>query len=307
MDRLDAMRVFVTTLDEGSLAGAGRRLGRSPAAVTRAIAFLESHVGNELLHRTTRKMRLTDAGEHYASVCRRVLTELGEADILVAGDNTAPRGLLTVTAPVMFGTRILHPIVSAFLKSQPAIQIRYLLLDRVVNLIDEGVDVALRIAPLPDSGLIALRLGEVRRVLCASPEYLARKPAVVEPADLAKHDCIAVVQSSPNEIWSFPALSGCRIARCVRIRPRLIVNADEAAVNAAVAGEGIIRTMSYKIDREVRDGRLIVLLPKDELPALPVHLVVPKRRLAMAKVRAFVDFARARLKSEFASMGRPWP
>jgi DNA-binding transcriptional LysR family regulator len=307
IDRLDAMRVFVTALGQGSLAGAGRSLGRSPAAVTRAIAFLESHVGARLLDRTTRSMRLTEAGEHYASVCQRVLTDLQEADLAAAGTRAAPRGVLTITAPVMFGTRILRPIVGAFLRSHPAVQIRYLLLDRVVNMIDEGVDVAIRIAPLPDSGLIAMPIGEVRRVLCAAPEYLAGRPPVTTPGDLAAHDCIAVAQLAPNEIWSFPPPPGGRIARTVRVSPRLMVNADEAAVNAAVAGEGIVRIMSYKVDREVRDGRLVVLLSDDELPRLPVHLVVPEGRLAVAKVRAFVDFARPRLKSAFSAMDRPWP
>jgi DNA-binding transcriptional LysR family regulator len=307
IDRLDAMRVFVTALDEGSLAGAGRRLGRSPAAVTRAIAFLESHIGVQLLHRTTRKMRLTEVGERYASVCQRVLTDLEEIDLAAAEDRAAPRGLLTITAPVMFGTHILRPIVGEFLRRHSAIQIRYLLLDRIVNMVDEGVDVALRIAPLPDSSLIALRIGEVRRVLCASPDYLADKPPILKPADLAGHDCIAVAEMNPTKIWSFPPSPGSRIARTVRVKPRLMVNADEAAVNAAVDGEGIVRILSYKIDRQIRDGRLMVLLPEDELPSVPIHLVIPEGRLSVAKVRAFVDFAVARLRAEFARMNRPWP
>lgn len=305
IDRLDAMRVFVTALDEGSLAAAGRRLGRSPAAVTRAIAFLESHIGTKLLQRSTRKLHLTEAGERYASVCRRVLNDLKEVDISVASDGAAPRGLLTITAPVMFGTWILRPIVGAFLRAHPAVQIRFLLLDRLVSLVDEGVDVALRIAPLPDSSLTALRIGEVRRVLCASPDYLARKPPISKPADIAAHDCIAIAPSSLNEIWSFPPSSGGRIARAVRVKPRLMVNADQAAVNAALDGEGIVRILSYKIDREVRRGRLVVLLPEDEPPPLPVHLVIPEDRLSIAKVRAFVDFTLPRLKAEFARMGRP--
>jgi DNA-binding transcriptional LysR family regulator len=304
MDRLDAMRVFVTTLDEGSLAKAGRRLGRSPASVTRAIAFLEGHVGIPLLYRTTRAIRLTEAGERYVSVCRRVLTDIEEAEMSAAGDRAAPRGLLTITAPVMFGTQILRPIVSAFLKAQPAVLIRYLLLDRPVNLIDEGVDVALRIGHLPDSALIALRVSETRRVLCASPDYLACKPAIREPADLARHDCIAVPQLNPNEMWSFPPSSGGAMARSVRVKPRMIVNSVEAAVDAAVDGEGVVRLLSYQIEREVRDGRLVILLPEDEPPPLPVHLIVPEGRLAVAKVRAFVDFTVERLRAEFARTGR---
>jgi DNA-binding transcriptional LysR family regulator len=298
------MRVFVAALDEGSFAGAGRRLGRSPAAVTRAIAFLESHVGVRLLYRTTRTMRLTEAGERYASACQRVLTDLEEADMSAADERTAARGLLTITAPVMLGTRILRPIVGAFLRTQPAVQIRYLLLDRVVNLIDEAVDVAVRIAHLPDSALVALRVGEVRQVLCASPEYLAHRPPILKPADLAQHECIAVAQLSPTDIWSFPPAAGSRMARSAHVKPRLMVNAVEAAVNAAVDGEGIVRVLSYQIDRELRDGRLVVLLPENEPPPVPVHLIVPDGRLAVAKVRAFVDFTGARLKSELARMGR---
>jgi DNA-binding transcriptional LysR family regulator len=305
MDRLDAMRVFVTALDEGSLAAAGRRLGRSPAAVTRAVAFLENHVGVPLLQRTTRTMRLTEAGERYAAACRRVLADIEEAEMSAAGERAAPRGLLTVTAPVMFGTRILRPIVSAFLAAQPEVQIRYLLLDRVVSLIDEGVDVALRIAHLPDSALIAIRVGEVRRVLCAAPDYLARRPAIGEPADLSGHACIAVAQLSPNEIWSFPPSPGGTIARTVRVKPRLMVNSIEAAVGAAVDGEGVVRLLSYQIEREVRDGRLVVLLREDEPAPLPVHLVVPEGRLAIAKVRAFVDHSVAGLRAELARMGQP--
>jgi DNA-binding transcriptional LysR family regulator len=305
MDRLDAMRVFVATLDQGSLAGAARRLGRSPAAVTRAIAFLEGQVGVQLLHRSTRTLRLTETGERYAAACRRMLTDLEEADLSAAGDRTAPRGLLTITAPVMFGTHILRPIIGAFLRAHPNVQVRFLLLDQLVNLIEEGVDVALRIATLQDSTMIALHVGDVRRVLCAAPAYLAGRPPITAPADLADHDCIAIAQLSPNEVWSFPPAPGRRAVRNVRVRPRLMVNSDQAAVDAAVDGEGVLRIMSYKVDRHVRDGRLTVLLPQDELPPLPAHLVIPEGRLATAKVRAFVDFAAARLRAEFAEMSRP--
>lgn len=241
MDRLDTMRVFVTAVAEGSLARAGQRMGRSPAAVTRAIAALENHVGARLLHRTTRKLQLTEAGDRYASVCRRVLADLEEADLSAAGDRAAPRGVLTVTAPVMFGTRILRPVVGEFLGRHPEVQVRLLLLNRVTNLVDEGIDVALRIAALQDSALVALRIGEVRRVLCASPEYLARRPPPAALSDLADHDCIAVEPTGPDDVWSFPPPPGRKIARTVRVRPRLMVNADEAAVSAAVDGEGIVR------------------------------------------------------------------
>lgn len=299
IDRLDAMRVFVTALDEGSLASAGRRLNRSPAAVTRAIAALESHVGTQLLHRTTRQLRLTEAGERYAAVCRRVLTDLEEADLAVTGNRVAPRGVLTVTAPVMFGTRVLRPVVGEFLKAYPAMQVRYLLLNRMTNLLDEGIDVALRIAPLQESNVIAVRIGEVCRVLCASPKYLAGRPPIRSLSDLAQHDFIGIEPTSPDDIWSFPPLDGARIPRTVRVKPRLMVNTDEAAVSAAVDGEGIARIFSYKIQHEVTGGSLVVLLPEAEPPPVPVHLITLPDRMSLAKVRAFMDFAAFRLKADF--------
>ncbi|WP_199866152.1 LysR family transcriptional regulator [Methylobacterium sp. Leaf361] len=299
IDRLDAMRVFVTALDEGSLASAGRRLHRSPAAVTRAIAALESHVGVQLLHRTTRRLQLTEAGEQYAAVCRRVLTDLDDADLAVAGNRAAPHGVLTVTAPVMFGTRVLRPVVGEFLKTYPAMQVRYLLLNRMTSLLDEGIDVALRIAPLQDSNLIAVRIGEVRRVLCASPDYLASRPPIRSLSDLAQHDFIGIEPTSPEDIWSFPPLDGGRVPRTVRVKPRLMVNTDEAAVSAAVDGEGIARIFSYKIQQEVFGGSLVVLLPEDEPPPVPVHLVTLPDRLSLAKVRTFMDFAAVRLRADF--------
>jgi DNA-binding transcriptional LysR family regulator len=305
IDRLDSMRVFVTALNEGSLARAGQRLGRSPAAITRAVAALESHIGTQLLHRTTRRLQLTQSGERYAAVCRHVLAELDEADLSAAGEQTAVRGVLTVTAPVMFGTRILRPILGEFLKNYPAVQIRFLLLNRLTNLVDEGIDVALRIAALQDSALVALRIGEVRRVLCASPRYLADRGAPRTIADLANHDCIAIEPTSAEDIWSFPPLPGRKMARTVRIRPRLMVNADEAAVSAAVDGEGIVRILSYKIQKEVQDGSLVLLLPDDQPPPVPIHLVASEHRLATTKVRAFMDFAGERLRANFKATVAP--
>jgi DNA-binding transcriptional LysR family regulator len=302
MDRLDTMRVFVTALNEGSLARAAQRLSRSPAAITRALAALEGHVGAQLLHRTTRRLQLTEAGERYAAVCRHVLAELDEADQSVAGERARPHGVLTVTAPVMFGTRILRPIVGEFLKLHPAVQIRYLLLNRLTNLVDEGIDVALRIAALQDSALVAQRIGEVSRVLCASPQYLAEHPAPRSISDLANHDCIGIEPTSAEDIWSFPPLPGRKMARTVRIRPRMMVNTDEAAVSAAIDGEGIVRIFTYKIQKEVMDGSLVILLPDDQPPPVPVHLVASEHRLALTKVRAFMDFAGERLRANFRGL-----
>lgn len=302
MDRLEAMRVFVAALDAGSLAGAGRRLGHSPAAVSRAIAGLEAHVGAQLLHRTTRALRLSEAGERYAAACRRVLTDLEEADLLAAGEAAAPRGLLTITAPLVSGAQVLRPILDAFLDAQPAVRARLLLLDRPVGLIDEGIDVALRIAHLPDSSLVAIRIGEVRRVVCAAPAYLASHPPIVAPADLAGHQVAAVTNFGPG--WTFAPATPDGAPRHVALTPRLLVNNVEAAVASALDGHGLTMVLSYQIAEAVRAGRLEVVLADAELPPRPVHLITPEGRLSVPKVRAFVDFATPRLKAGFARLDR---
>lgn len=301
MDRIDAMRVFVSALDTGSLAGAGRRLGRSPAAVSRAIAFLENHVGVQLLHRTTRSIRLSEAGERYAAACRRVLTDLEEADMLAAGERAAPRGLLTITAPLISGEDGLRPILDAFLDAHPAVSARLLLLDRPVSLVDEGIDAALRIAHLPDSTLVAVRVGEVRRVVAAAPSYLAQHPRIAEPADLAKHRVVSMTHFGVDS-WSFPPAPGSSTARTVQFAPRLIVNSVRAAVASAAEGHGITRLFSYHVGEEVRAGRLKIVLADAEPAPLPVHIITPEGRLSVPKVRAFVDFALPRLKAQFARL-----
>lgn len=301
MDRIDAMRVFVAALDEGSLAGAGRRLGRSPAAVTRAITFLENHVGTQLLHRTTRSIRLSEAGERYATACRRVLIDLEEADLMAADERSAPRGMLTITAPVISGEEIIRPILNAFLDAHPGVSARLYLLDRPVSLIEEGIDVALRIAHLPDSTLVALRVGEVRRIVAAAPSYLAQNPAINEPADLAKHQIIAMTHFGQDS-WSFPAVPGAQVPRVVSFAPRFTVNSVRAAVASAVEGRGVARLFCYHVAEEVFAGTLKIVLQGDEPLPLPVHLITPEGRLAVPKVRAFVDFALPRLKTIFARL-----
>ena len=301
MDRIDAMKVFVSAVDEGSLAGAGRRLGRSPAAVSRAIAFLEQHVGAELLHRTTRSLKLSEAGERYAAACRRVLLELEEADIAAAGERSAPRGTLTLTAPVITGEDVLRPVLDAFMSEYPTVSARLYLLDRPVNLIDEGIDVALRIAHLADSNFVAIRLGEVRRVIAASSAYLARHSVIHEPADLAKHQIIAMTHFGLDS-WSFPPAKSSSVPRAVQFTPRLVVNTVRSAVASAAEGHGVVRLFSYHISEEIRQGRLQILLDKDEFPPLPVHLLAPQGRFSVPKVRAFVDFAVPRLKRYFTQL-----
>ena len=301
MDRIDAMKVFIATVDEGSLIGAGRKLGRSPTAVSRAIAFLEQHVGAQLLHRTTRSIKLSEAGTRYATACRRVLIDLDEADILAAGERSAPRGLLTVTAPVAAGEDILTPVIDAFLEAYPCVSVRLLLLDRPANLIDEGIDVALRISHLADSNFVALRLGQVRRVVAASPRYLAAHPRIEEPGDLAKHQIIAMTHFGIDS-WSFPQSDGSAIPRTVNFAPRMIVSSVRGAIASAVSGRGITRLFSYHIAEELRAGDLELVLNDNEYPPYPVHLITPQGRLSVPKVRAFVDFALPRLRARFSRL-----
>lgn len=301
MDRIDAMKVFVTAVDEGSLAGAGRKLGKSAAAVSRAIAFLEDRVGAQLLHRTTRSIRLSDAGEQYAVTCRRVLIDLEEADILAAGDSSSPRGTLTLTAPVVAGEVLLRPVLDAFMDFCPAIRVRLYQFDRQVSLIDEGIDVALRIAHLADSTLLAIKVGEVRRLIVASPGYLAMHSRIEAPPDLANHQIVSMTHFGLDS-WSFPPLNGLVVPRVVAFAPRLVVNSVSAAVASAVGGHGVTRLFSYHVADEVRDGTLRIVLAQDEHPPLPVHLIVPHGRLSVPKVRSFVDFAVPRLRLHFTRL-----
>jgi DNA-binding transcriptional LysR family regulator len=303
VDRIDAMKVFVTALDEGSLAGAGRKLSRSPAAVSRAVAFLEACVGAELLHRTTRSIKASGVGEQYAAACRRVLTDLEEAAVMAAGECSAPRGTLTLTAPEVPGEAVLRPILDSFMDAYPAVSARLYLVDRTANLIDEGIDIALRIAHLPDSTSVAIRVGEVRRVVAAAPGYLSRHPRIEQPGDLVKHQIIAMTHFG-LDTWSFPPLPGSCVPRTVHFTPRLVVNSVRGAVASAVEGCGITRVFSCQIAEHVRKGDLEIVLPRDEEAPVPVHLLLPTGRLSMPKARAFVDFAVPRLRSYFARLAK---
>jgi DNA-binding transcriptional LysR family regulator len=299
VDRIDALQVFVAVLDEGSLAGAGRKLGRSPAAISRAIAFLEAQVGAQLLHRTTRSIRISEAGERYAVACRRILTDLEEADIAASAQRSAPRGLLTLAAPAPTGETGLPAVLDAFLDAYPMVSARLYLLDRIVNLIDEGIDVALRIGHLPDSTTVAITVGEVRRVIVAAPRYLALHPPIEVPTDLTKHHIIAMSHFGVDS-WSFPPWPGSSVPPSVQFTPRLVVNSVAPAVASAIDGFGVTRLFSYQVAQHVREGRLVILLADHEDPPLPMHLVAPNDRLAVPKVRAFVDFAVPRLRGHFA-------
>jgi DNA-binding transcriptional LysR family regulator len=301
VDRFEAMKVFVTAAEEGSLAAASRRLKRSPAAVSRAIASLEGRIGTELLHRTTRVLKLSEAGDRYVVACRRVLADLDEADMLAAGDGATPRGLLTISAPPIYGEEVLRPILDDFLDQHPLVSARLLLQDHAVSLVDEGVDVALRIGRLPDSSLIATRIGaDVRRVVVASPAYLAAHSVILEPQDLAQHAIIAFSNFGLDS-WTFTAEANSSAPRTVRFAPRLTVNSVRAALASAAEGRGLTRLYSYHVAALVQAGRLRVVLHDAEPPAVPAHLLTPEGRHATPKVRAFLDFAAPRLRTQFAS------
>jgi DNA-binding transcriptional LysR family regulator len=286
MDRLEELAVLIAVVDHGSLAAAARRLRRSPPAVTRALAALEDRAGVRLVERTTRRLAATGAGRAVAERARGILADYDGA---VTGLADAPlRGLLRVTAPLQFGRRHVAPLVIAFLDAFPEMQVDLVLNDRNVDLIEEGIDVALRIGPLADSGLLARRVGEVRRILVASPAYLARRGTPKTPADLADHDTIfGSARSEPLE-WRF---GSARRASVVRLSPRLMVNEVEARLVAVRAGQGIARVLSYQVSEELEAGSLARLLAAHEPPALPVHLVAASRGHRAPKVQAFLDFA----------------
>lgn len=278
--------MLVAVVDHGSLAAAARRLRRSPPAVTRTLSALEDRVGVRLIERTTRRLAATEAGRAMAERARGILDDYDRA---VTGLAEAPlRGLLRVTAPLQFGRRHMAPLVISFLEAFPGMQVDLVLNDRNLDLIEEGVDVALRIGPLADSGLLARRVGEVRHVLVASPAYLERRGTPGKPADLADHDTIfGSARTEPSE-WRFgPA----RRASVVRLSPRLMVNEVEARLVAVRAGQGITRVLSYQASEELETGSLVRLLAAYEPPALPVHLVAASRGHRAPRVQAFLDFA----------------
>jgi DNA-binding transcriptional LysR family regulator len=283
MDRLDELAIFVAIIDSGSLAGAARRLRRSPPAVTRALATLEDRLGARLFERTTRRLSPTEAGRDLAPRARRLLNDYDAAAI---GVSAAPvRGLIRVTAPVQFGRRHVAPIVSSFLDRFPETQIELVLNDRNLDLIEEGLDLAVRIGPLSDSGLKVRRVGEVRRVLVASPAYLARRGTPKTPADLARHDTIFGTARAGAPEWRFgPSARG----PVVRLSPRLLVNEVEAQLIAVRAGRGIARVLSYQVAEDLAAGTLVRLLSSYEPAPLPVQLVTLSGHRA-PKVRAFLD------------------
>lgn len=286
MDHLKALSAFVAVAEEAGFAPAGRRLGLSPPTVTRAISELEARIGARLLHRTTRSVTLTDAGARYLDDSRRILAEIEESDRQAAGIHAEPSGLVTVTASVLFGRMIVAPALMDLLDKYQKLSVTSVFVDRVVHVVDEGIDVAVRIAELPDSSLAAVRVGAVRRVLCASPDYLARKGRPDCPADLAEHDIIMFSSMVPTREWAFS-----HNGKSQRYKPnhRLQTNTADVAINASLAGRGLTRVLSYMIAGHVESGALEIVLEDFEPPIVPVHVVHKELGHTSARVRAVVD------------------
>jgi DNA-binding transcriptional LysR family regulator len=305
MDRLEAMSILLAVVDAGSLSAAARRLGTPLPTVSRKLAELEAHLHTRLLHRTTRSLSLTEAGAAYVEACRRILDEVGEAERIAAGEYATPMGDLTVTAPVVFGRLHIVPVVAEFLAQYPKIGIKLLLTDRVVHLMEEQIDVALRIGELPDSTLMASGVGMVRMVVCGSPAYLAKHGVPSRPQDLAAHDCIGFDVLESRRAWVFG--SG-KSAMSVPVVSRLAVNTAEAAIDAAALGVGLVRVLSYQVAEAVTNGTLSVVLQDYESAPLPVSLVHKGQAPLPLKLRAFLDFAAPRLKARIARVpGNPVP
>lgn len=288
MDKLRAMETFVGIVDGGSLTAAAAARGTSLPSVVRALAALEASLGVRLLHRTTRRLSLTDEGREYYERCKRVLAEVDEAEAALSARRKAPQGRLRITASVLFGRLRVAPVVMEFLAKHPALQIDLLLLDRVVDLVEEGIDVAVRIGELPDSSLIARRVGETRRVLCASPAYLKKAGVPKAPGDLRRHRCIGFGGLAPGSEWTFASE---RIA----FEPALTTNQVDAAIDACLRGAGCAQFLCYQVKAHFDARKLVRLLPAQEPPALPIQIVYPHARLLSSNVRAFVDFAAPRL------------
>ncbi len=293
------MTVFLAVAEAQSFAAAARRLEMSAPSVTRSVAALERRLGALLLVRTTRSLRLTEAGQRYAADCRRILEEVEQADDAAAGAMAAPRGALSITAPALFGELHVMPAVLGYLRAHRAVSVRTLLVDRVVNLLDEGVDVAVRIGALPDSSLTAVQVGQVRRVVCAAPAFLREHGAPRDPDELQRYCTITAAMEGRGPQWRF--LQDGQPRR-VRVDSQLTVTSFQAAVLAAREGWGLTQVMSYQVARQLASGELEVVLRDFELPPLPVHVVYPEGRKSSAKVRSFVDFCVEALRRDLAAL-----
>jgi DNA-binding transcriptional LysR family regulator len=297
MDRLDAMSVLLTVVKTGSFSAASRNLGLPIATVSRNISDLETHLKTRVLIRSSRQMNLTDAGRAYVEACKQILERVEEAERTAAGEYSEPKGDLAVTAPDVFGRIHLLPVALEFMAMYPEINIRFILSDRKVNLLEEGVDLAIRIGNLADSSLIATRIGSIRIVICGSPSYLAARGRPEKPEDLRDHDCVTFDSLASSAAWKFTQDGGELL---VPIRSRFTADSAEAAIGAAVAGIGLVRMHSYKVVEAKRAEKLEIVLSRFEPEPWPVSLVYPGQSALPQKLRVFLDFMTPRLKSRLS-------
>jgi DNA-binding transcriptional LysR family regulator len=294
MDRIEAMFTLVAAVEAGSLSAASRKLGMPLATVSRKVSELEAHLRTKLINRTSRRLTLTDAGHSYVAGCKRILEDLEEIERAAAGEYAAPRGDLVITAPIVFGRLHVLPVVAKFLKVYPDIDIRIVLADRVMNLHEDAVDIAVRIGELPDSSLIATSVGTIRQIVCGSPDYFATKGTPKSPDELRHHDCVTFDGLMSPAGWKF-VIDGSPVT--VTVHSRLVVNTAEAAIDAATMSVGVTRVLSYQAAGAMRAGRLALTLEEFEPAPWPVSLVYAGQGLLPLKVRAFLDFAAPRLKT----------
>jgi DNA-binding transcriptional LysR family regulator len=301
MDRADDLAVFVEIAEHGSFSHAARKMGRSPAAVTRSVANLEMRLGVRLFNRTTRAVSLTDAGQRLLVGARRVLGDLAEIEQAAAGQGNAPRGELSVTAPIVFGRLHVLPIVTEFLTRFPDVTVRLALADRPVDLVEEGIDAAIRIGELPSTSAIATKVGAVRRIVLAAPEYLARHGEPRHPDNLADHTLIAFSALDGIERWRFYSESG---AFEVPIKPRLVLTTAEAAIDAMIGGFGLTRVLCYQAADALTKGSAVRVLRSRELPAAPIHVLYPQGKHLAPKLRAFLDLVVPQLRRRCEAISR---
>lgn len=295
MDRLYLMTVYVAVAEEQGFAAGARRLGMSPPAVTRAVAALEERLGVKLLDRTTRHVRVTEAGQRYLDDARRIIAEVDEADDAVAGINAAPRGHLTVTAPMLFGRMYVLPGIVDYLQRYPAMDISTVFVDRVTNLLEEGIDVGIRIGELPDSSMRAVPVGRVRRMIIAAPSYIAKRGAPRTPQELEQHTIVGSSGSSVPPDWRFQHGSA---TQSLRVKPRLGVNNNDSAIEAVRSGFGIARLLSYQAAALLDAGELVEVLQDYATPAVPIHIVHRDSRQGSTRIRSFVDLMAERLRTD---------
>ncbi|SLN26871.1 LysR family transcriptional regulator [Oceanibacterium hippocampi] len=301
MDRLEAMSMLLEVVEKGSLSAAGRALRVPVPTLSRKISDLEARLGTRLLIRTTRKLSLTDAGVGYVAAARRILEQVDDAEREAAGEFTTPKGELVLTAPIQFGRLHVLPVVTDFLALFPEINVRLLLSDRNVHLVDDNVDMAVRIGELPDSGIIATRVGAVRTVICASPDLLAGHGDPRHPDDLAELPCLTAEVASLSTVWRFRSTEPPRRLE-IPVAPRLSVTTTEAAAEAAIRGAGVTRLLHYQVAEAVRAGLLRIVLEDFEPAPAPIHLVHAARGQMPLKMRHFLDFAAPRLRRALAAI-----